>query len=432
MAALSGNFTLSSNANDTFLSSVADDVMVFPDSNSQRVHIGVNKGMAPAMCVTSNGVGINNTSPAYPLDVAGSCRMTGQLYLSNSLVPQGGTAQFLSDSNALVLKCMTQTNATTSGATLAFDTFGANFGTNVSCKITGQDNGNNGGTLGFWTGGGQHLALLSSGYLGVGTLNPQAPLHVGGTSTAPGAQNYFSLSTYLANSGGTGLAQLNSGYNKLVTGGLSGSSSGWCAFFNGSVYVGNELDFGSDRRIKTDVRDVSADAASALVDTLRPVTYRMVDPLQRQHTRHGFIAQEVEAVFPSMVRTTTEFLPDVMKMSTSTCAENADGVLTVAGHGLAAGERVRMHRQKQTGGAVSVEDATVSSVLDEDRFKVANADAAADGSDAVFVYGREVRDFKLVNYESIFTVAVKAIQEQKAQIDALRAEVESLRVLVRA
>ncbi len=72
MTTLYGNFTLSSNANDSFLSSVPDDVLIFPDKNSQRVHIGVNKGVAPAICVTSNGVGVGGQSnPQYALDVLG-------------------------------------------------------------------------------------------------------------------------------------------------------------------------------------------------------------------------------------------------------------------------------------------------------------------------------------------------------------------------
>ncbi len=96
--ALYGNFTLSSNANDSFLSSVPDDVMIFPDSNSQRVHIGVNKGVAPAICVTSNGVGVGGQSnPQYPLDVLGQAHFSGGVsgfsctQIFNYLPGSGGT-----------------------------------------------------------------------------------------------------------------------------------------------------------------------------------------------------------------------------------------------------------------------------------------------------------------------------------------------------
>jgi hypothetical protein len=74
---LYGNFALSSNASDSFLSSVPDDLMVFPDSNSQRMMLGVNKGVAPAVCVTSNGVGVANSNPQYPLDVVGNVNLNG-------------------------------------------------------------------------------------------------------------------------------------------------------------------------------------------------------------------------------------------------------------------------------------------------------------------------------------------------------------------
>jgi hypothetical protein len=78
MTTLYGNFTLSSNANDSFLSSVPDDVMMFPDSNSQRIHIGVNKGVGPAVCVTSNGIGVaGQSNPQAPLDVLGNLTLNG-------------------------------------------------------------------------------------------------------------------------------------------------------------------------------------------------------------------------------------------------------------------------------------------------------------------------------------------------------------------
>ena len=44
MAALSGNFTLASNAADKFLTTVADDLCIYTDANTQRIFIGNNVG----------------------------------------------------------------------------------------------------------------------------------------------------------------------------------------------------------------------------------------------------------------------------------------------------------------------------------------------------------------------------------------------------
>jgi hypothetical protein len=88
-----GNFTLSSNTNDTFLSTTVDDLLVYPDSNSQRMHIGVNKGVGAAMCVTSNGVGVGGQSnPHYPLDILGTAHVSGATYTANGSFTLAGVS----------------------------------------------------------------------------------------------------------------------------------------------------------------------------------------------------------------------------------------------------------------------------------------------------------------------------------------------------
>ena len=79
MAALSGNFTLASNAADKFLTTVADDLCIYTDANTQRIFIGNNVGSNAAITVnsgTSNFVGIVNINPSYNLDVNGTLRAT--------------------------------------------------------------------------------------------------------------------------------------------------------------------------------------------------------------------------------------------------------------------------------------------------------------------------------------------------------------------
>ncbi len=102
--ALYGNFSLSSNTNDTFLSVTVDDMLVYPDSNSQRVHIGVNKGVGPAICVSSNGVGFGSQSnPQYPLDVAGGAHITGALLAPGGVYAQTGTVTLTATSTPVTL-----------------------------------------------------------------------------------------------------------------------------------------------------------------------------------------------------------------------------------------------------------------------------------------------------------------------------------------
>lgn len=56
-----------------------------------------------------------------------------------------------------------------------------------------------------------------------------------------------------------------------------------------TVYPG-----GSDRRLKTDIKDLSP----SLAKSLRPVSFKFIN---EGKTRYGFIAQEVQEIMPSVV-----------------------------------------------------------------------------------------------------------------------------------
>ena len=78
-----------------------------------------------------------------------------------------------------------------------------------------------------------------------------------------------------------------------------------------NIVAGNVTGY-SDARLKKDVEDVLD--ATAKVNALRPVFYNWNDKpsLNEGHKEMGFIAQEVEAVLPNVVRT----LDDEMKTKT--------------------------------------------------------------------------------------------------------------------
>ena len=122
------------------------------------------------------------------------------------------------------------------------------------------------------------------------------------------------------------------------------------------------------------------------------------------------IAQQVEKVYPQAVSRITDVVPDNYKKATI-----KDGWVSLATT-LQKGERVRLIGNKTEG---------IHEVLDvaEGRFRT---DFASDG-DAVFVFGREVKDFRLVDYEAIAMLNVSATQELHRQIQAQTATIRGKR-----
>jgi hypothetical protein len=143
--------------------------------------------------------------------------------------------------------------------------------------------------------------------------------------------------------------------------------------------------------------------------------YHFKDKLANGNTpQKKAVAQQLEKVYPQAVNTTKGMVPDIYQK-----AEIKDGWVALATD-LKVGERVRLISDKEEG---------IHEVLEvkADRFLTQFKPAG----DQVFVYGREVNDFRSVDYDAISMLNVSATQQLKlekdAEIQALRDENAALR-----
>jgi hypothetical protein len=121
------------------------------------------------------------------------------------------------------------------------------------------------------------------------------------------------------------------------------------------------------------------------------------------------IAQQVETVYPQAVNQTTDVVPDIYQKATA-----KDGWVVLATD-LKKGDRVKLIGDKEHG---------VHEVLEiaESKFRT---DFKAEGN--VFVYGREVNDFRAVDYDAIAMLNVSATQELARELKAVKEENAALR-----
>lgn len=151
------------------------------------------------------------------------------------------------------------------------------------------------------------------------------------------------------------------------------------------------------------------------------------------------IAQELEQVYPLAVSTTTNVVPDMMKK-----ARMEDGWITLATD-LKQGERVKIVVEGRQSEIVDVLE--VKSNKFRTSFKASESAMVPPAGDSskvssvkpaekkkpkeVLVYGREVPDFHMVDYNAVSMLNVSATQQIKKDSDAaeaaLRAENEALR-----
>jgi len=182
-----------------------------------------------------------------------------------------------------------------------------------------------------------------------------------------------------------------------------------------SIYAdGNIIGFAiwafSDERIKNiqGPSDGAADLKALLSIQVTDYIYR--DTIAKgNRPQKKVIAQQVEQVYPQAVSQSTGEVPDIYQPATV-----KDGWVELATD-LKVGERVKLICEKEKG---------VYPVL-EVRDGAFRTDFQPEG-DRVFVYGREVDDFRTVDYEAIAMLNVSATQELARKLDTKNAEIAEL------
>ena len=208
-----------------------------------------------------------------------------------------------------------------------------------------------------------------------------------------------------------GLLEVN-GYYPYAVGDFTfyanGTQGGPCC--NGDVntsifashrMVAGEFNAISDARIKTIEGISNSKNDLEILNKIEVTDYHMIDKSHGDKPIKKVIAQQVEEFYPQAVSKTTNRIPDIYKLAD--CKEGWINLKT----DLKSGDHVWLIFNNKE------ELATVISV-NENEFQV---DLSKSGS--VFVYGREVEDFRTVDYEAISMLNVSATQELLKRIEAL-------------
>jgi hypothetical protein len=265
---------------------------------------------------------------------------------------------------------------------------------------------NNGGYVGtstahpftIKTGRSDRITIDAQGNVGIGTTRPaRGALHVVGTQNfKPGSLHKFFESN---NEGGGVTPDKPYGYS-IWADGFVGTSKGFHVE--------------SDARIKELVAHSDGNADLKRLSAIEIVDYRYRDTVQFGRAVHKKVfAQQVEAVLPEAVNRSKGVVPDIMAR-----ARAQDGWIALETD-LAPGERVKI---------LMDETVNVFDVL-ETRPGGFRIDLETESAD-VFVYGREVEDLRVVDYDAIAMLNVSATQELARQMQAKDARISALEAQV--
>jgi hypothetical protein len=351
-----------------------------------------------------NLVGINNTSPSYPLDVVGDIRTNSHLRIVNPAdydnldIYHDGSA-VIYNGNGAEYGHWFQYNGTNKVYIARSDWGALNIiNTNDSWTHFGHVSG-----LNYIRG----HTVMDSHYLSIGTSTVRYPLYI-----TNGANWYWYLSVYMNWSGVP--AHNNYGTwpvsiwteNAIVT-----------TYWFGTV---------SDQRIKKNIQPVGSMLET--INKIEIMSFDFIDSANNKRDECGVIAQQIESVFPNAVDTSNGIIPCYLTFATSQYVVNDDAhILFDYDHSdtqqqFKVGDKIKIHAGQKTDtidkdkGSHHV---VVKSIIDGGFTTEKWKDYEAD--DGVFVYGKEVDDFRNVDKEQLGILALKGVQELSSMVSTLQA-----------
>ena len=326
------------------------------------------------LALNPNGgnVGIGIASPAAKLDVNGNAYVRGQINLNGSIVMQEGQTIY---------------GVSTAGTTQPAFWPRSSDGTYLNYGTNGLFIRNNNST--------DIMTMNANGIVSIMTTTTAGRLNVG-TRTAS-----YNRIGVLYTDGASG------NNNDEVNVPLSIWADGYIAASIFHVV--------SDSRLKTILHPTDSAKDLQTLMAIQVTDYQFKDTvINGKRPQKKLIAQQVEEFYPEAVNTTKGVVPDIYKN-----AAVKQGWIMLATD-LKVGERVRL---------VSPGGESVEEVLEVrgDAFRTSLKAA----EEKTFVYGREVSDFRSVDYDAIAMLNVSATQqikhEKDAELQALRDENAALR-----
>ena len=254
--------------------------------------------------------------------------------------------------------------------------------------------------------GNQDTRVYIPDKLGIGTTDPQSPLHIVGYTNhtfTSSQQSYFELANGMQTNVGN---YANRPLSLLTSSGIG------CE----KIYIYSDL------RIKTNIVDVPDNLALQQVRDIPCRYYGYIDTVSTGiENTIGFIAQEVKEVLPSAIKIVTKIIPDEYRVLENISWEEI--VSDISGNNT-----YKLSSDLSGVSGVKYKFMVTDDISDESIEKVIIEKEIIGNSDDtftfdasyqhVFCYGKEVDDFHTIDKNQIFALHHSAIQE----IDRLQLE----------
>jgi hypothetical protein len=340
----------------------------------------------------SGNVGIGTTTPTNKLEVNGNTKTT-----SLEITGSGQNTSNFNTNGSLggsVNLADTGTGVGNGGAVV----FSANSGAWKFASIKGfVTNGTNNtfGDIVFSTRNfttdvtlTERMRINNFGFVGIGTNAPTAPLVVNSTTAIQ------IPSGFIWNNNSINTITTPPPVNFVTTPPVYNVS----IVSTGYVRSGGGYIISSDERIKENI--VTMKNSVDIINKLNPVKYNIKSDFNKR-TKYGFIAQQVTKVIPDATSNTTDYVADIHKLFNI----NSQNIITYPNHNLKSTDKLKIYDYD------NVEYETDIEVINKDKIKLLIDKKINKHDNKIFIYGKKVDDFQVLDKDAIFAINVSATQE---------------------
>jgi len=219
---------------------------------------------------------------------------------------------------------------------------------------------------------------------------------------------------------------INQTYTNTGVVSISNSSSYVSLYASFIVASGLGFTINSDQRIKKNIEYLSSAKSLELINALKPSTFQYVDYMKGTIPKYGYLAQDIETVFPNIVYTNPAYIPNFYEMVQ---IEDSRKIILNEKNttSLEIGIKLQFY---DINNEILLRE--VKEIIDERCFIV--TEPILEGTETLFLYGQEVADYRSIDTDQINTVLLSALQEtnkiivkQDKKIDELTKITEDLR-----
>lgn len=245
------------------------------------------------------------------------------------------------------------------------------------------------------------MTIEGGGDVGIGTTNPGYPLQVSGNSAADFSSTSFKEALFEGDGNTTG-ESVNLNY---------ASSSYPVSIFANDGIAADDFVAKSDERIK---KNISLSDANKDLETMMQIeiaNYVFKDSISKgKHQFKKVIAQQVKEVYPQAVSDNlTDVIPDIY------AHYKIENGWVQLDSGITVNDKIKIYYDSKEGLFDVLEVSATGFRID------------LDYQGEVFVYGHEVNDFHVVDYEAISMLNVSATQEIYRHVQELERENKELK-----